>query len=199
MSNLASFVCSRRGASLPTDTKKAAGCFARGLKFCVLWMSAILPTTGPAKIKVEAKAEGLGFIQESGSGRSVEHVCTSVVCLCATPGKSGMSIGKFPQIWKSFKKARGGAQAGTGAQVPRTLTKKAFLPYRKKVRKGAEARRSGVPHVRSCLPRSLCRPVAAHLFFRERMRSQRLAERRICQKRCRPSPLGRLFFHLDQG
>ena len=53
--------------------KKAAGCFARGLKFCVLWMSAILPTTGPAKIKVEAKAEGAGFIQESSGGSRVVH------------------------------------------------------------------------------------------------------------------------------
>jgi hypothetical protein len=36
-------------------------------------MSAILPTTGPAKIKGEAKAEAVGFIQEGGEGRSVVH------------------------------------------------------------------------------------------------------------------------------
>ena len=113
--------------------------FARGLKFFAVRVSTILPTTGPAKIKVEAKAEGLGFIQESGGGRSVEHFCTSVVCLCATPGKSGMSIGKFPQIWKSFKKARGGGAGRNGRSSLPRVDKKGLLALQEK---GTEGRRS---------------------------------------------------------
>ena len=35
-------------------------------------MSAILPTTGPAKVKEEAKAEGAGFDLADG-GRSTDH------------------------------------------------------------------------------------------------------------------------------
>jgi len=45
--------------------------YARGLKFCILWMSAILPTTGLTKVK-EAKAEGVGF-KETGGGRNIKH------------------------------------------------------------------------------------------------------------------------------
>ena len=119
--------------------KRPPACSARGLKCFAVRVSTILPTTGPAKIKVEAKAEGLGFIQESGSGRSVEHFCTSVVCLCATPGKSGMSIGKFPQIWKSFKKARGGGAVRNGRSSLPYVDKKGLLALQEK---GTEGRRS---------------------------------------------------------
>ena len=59
--------------------KKGHRRYARGLKFCMLWMSAILPTTGPAKIKVKTKAKGLGFVQGSG-GSEVEHNFTIEVC-----------------------------------------------------------------------------------------------------------------------
>ena len=52
--------------------KKGRRLVARGLKFCVLGMSAILPTTGPAKVKEEAKAEGAGFDLADG-GRSTDH------------------------------------------------------------------------------------------------------------------------------
>ena len=52
--------------------KKGHRRYARGLKFCMLWMSAILPTTGPAKVKEEAKAEGVGFDLADG-GRSTDH------------------------------------------------------------------------------------------------------------------------------
>ena len=38
-------------------------------------MSAILPTTGPAKIKVKTKAKGLGF-EQGGGGSDVEHNVT---------------------------------------------------------------------------------------------------------------------------
>jgi hypothetical protein len=60
-------------------TKKAAGFSACGLKFALLWMSTILPTTGPAKIKEETKAERIGIIQESGGGRRVVHHSSLVV------------------------------------------------------------------------------------------------------------------------
>ena len=53
--------------------KRPPACSARGLKCFAVRVSTILPTTGPAKIKVEAKAEGLGFIQESGGRGSAEH------------------------------------------------------------------------------------------------------------------------------
>jgi hypothetical protein len=52
--------------------KKGHRRYARGLKFCMLWMSAILPTTGPAKVKEEAKAEGAGFDLTDGGG-STDH------------------------------------------------------------------------------------------------------------------------------
>ena len=52
--------------------KKGHRLYARGLKFCVLQMLAILPTTGPAKVKEEAKAEGVGFDLADGGG-STDH------------------------------------------------------------------------------------------------------------------------------
>ncbi len=51
------------------DTKKAAGCSARGLRSCIVWVSAILPTTGLSKDKEEAKAESIGFNESSGGIR----------------------------------------------------------------------------------------------------------------------------------
>jgi hypothetical protein len=62
-----------RPQALPEKAyKKGHRRYARGLKFCMLWMSAILPTTGPAKVKEEAKAEGVGFDLADG-GRSTDH------------------------------------------------------------------------------------------------------------------------------
>jgi hypothetical protein len=43
-------------------------------------VSTNLPTTGPAKIKVETKAKGLGFKQGGGGGNDVEHNITFGVC-----------------------------------------------------------------------------------------------------------------------
>jgi hypothetical protein len=72
--------------------KKGRRLFARGLKFCVFRMSAILPTTGPAKIKVEAKAEGVGFIQESSGGSMVEHrIPLEGMPLCYTQKKRAVN------------------------------------------------------------------------------------------------------------
>jgi hypothetical protein len=54
-------------------------------------VSTILPTTGPAKIKVETKAKGLGFEQGSG-GSDVEHDnITFGVFLCYTRGKKNVN------------------------------------------------------------------------------------------------------------
>ena len=55
--------------------KKGHRLYARGLKFCIDWLSAILPTTGPTKVKEEAKAESIGFKEGSG-GIRVEHNCS---------------------------------------------------------------------------------------------------------------------------
>jgi len=110
------FLCLFKAWGQPVDGyKKAAGCFARGLKFCVLWMSAILPTTGPSKDKEKAKAERIGFNEGSGGRREthnrsfpdyVERTVTPIKNDCQEfcRGKSALFFIFFPEPFTKAEK-----------------------------------------------------------------------------------------------
>ena len=82
------------GWGVPAElTKKAAGLLRPRPEVFVVRVSTILPTTGPAEIKVKTKAKGFGF-EQGGGGSDVEHNVTFEVCFfCATPVARKMSIG----------------------------------------------------------------------------------------------------------
>jgi hypothetical protein len=54
-------------------------------------MSAILPTTGPAKVKEEAKAESIGFKEGSG-GIRVEHNCSFLIALAKRYSRKKLNV-----------------------------------------------------------------------------------------------------------